>query len=108
MDDFSTSTLHASRDEWSSRLLTTLTPMIIQGFRSIFNESVKICNDNDEDEKYLMTFQNFITRIPKWNNTMIEEEKNRIVETSQCLHLEDLLCCVHVIHLKLLIFLHLK
>jgi hypothetical protein len=27
-----------------------------------------------------MTFQNFITRIPKWNVTIIETEKKRIVE----------------------------
>jgi hypothetical protein len=102
MDDFSSSTLHESRNEWCSRLLTVMTPVITEGFNAIFAESVKICKDNDEDEKYLMTFQNFITRIPKWNNQIIEDEKKRILERSQCKYLEDLVSCVHVIQVKLL------
>jgi hypothetical protein len=53
-------------------------------------------------DKYLMTFQNFITRIPKWNSNIIETEKNRIVEKSGCGYLEDLVTCVHIIQLKLL------
>tara|TARA_B110000093_G_C12914573_1_gene386338 strand:- start:360 stop:1259 length:900 start_codon:yes stop_codon:yes gene_type:complete len=79
-----------------------MTPVITEGFNAIFAESVKICKDNDEDEKYLMTFQNFITRIPKWNNKIIEDEKKRILERSQCKYLEDLVSCVHVIQVKLL------
>ena len=102
MDDFSTSTLHESKNEWCARLLTILTPLIIEGFNSIFNESIKLCKDNDEDEKYLMTFQNLITRIPKWNNTIVETEKERIIERSKCAYLEDLLSCVHVIQVKIL------
>jgi len=53
-------------------------------------------------EKYLMTFQNFITRIPKWNQTIVETEKKRICEKSGCAYLEDLITCVHIIQLKIL------
>ena len=53
-------------------------------------------------DKYLMTFQNLITRIPKWNSTIIETEKKRIVERSGCSYLEELITCVHIIQLKLL------
>tara|TARA_B110000261_G_C13095345_1_gene361624 strand:+ start:3282 stop:4220 length:939 start_codon:yes stop_codon:yes gene_type:complete len=102
MDDFTTSTLHESRNEWCSRLLTILTPLIMEGFAAIFEASMKLCKENDEDEKYLMTFQNFITRIPKWNNKMIEEERLRIVEKSRCPYLEELIACVHIIQVKLL------
>jgi hypothetical protein len=102
MDDFTTSTLHESRNEWCSRLLTILTPLILEGFSSIFEDSLQICKDNDEEEKYLMTFQNFITRIPKWNNQIIESEKKRIVEQSRCAYLEELIACVHIIQVKLL------
>jgi hypothetical protein len=49
-----------------------------------------------------MTFQNFITRIPKWNVTIIETEKKRIVERSGCSYLEELVACIHIIQLKLL------
>jgi hypothetical protein len=102
MDDFNVSSLHESKNEWGARLLTIVTPHIIDGLKSIFEEAVKLCRDNNEMDKYLMTFQNFITRIPKWNSNIIETEKNRIVERSGCGYLEDLVTCVHIIQLKLL------
>lgn len=102
MDDFVISNLHESRNEWCSRLVSIFTPLVIEGIKSIFNESWKICVDNDEVNKYLMTFQNLLSRIPKWNNTIIEEEKKRIIERSGCDYLEDLISCVHIIQLKIL------
>jgi hypothetical protein len=102
MDDFNVSSLHESKNEWGSRLLTILTPHIMEGLRSIFEEAVKLCKENDENDKYLMTFQNFITRIPKWNPIIIEKERSRILEKSSCAYLEDLITCVHIIQLKIL------
>ena len=102
MDDFNVSSLHESKNEWGARLLTVLTPLIIEGFKSIFDESYKLCKENDETDKYLMTFQNFITRIPKWNATIIETERKRIIERSGCSYLEELVTCIHIIQLKLL------
>jgi hypothetical protein len=102
MDDFNISTLHESRNEWSARLISILTPLIIDGYKSILDEAVKLCKENNEMEKYLMTFQNFITRVPKWNQTIIETEKNRICDKSGCAYLEDLITCVHIIQLKIL------
>ena len=102
MDDFVISNLHESRNEWCSRLVSIFTPLIIEGIRSIFNESWKLCLDNDEANKYLMTFQNLLSRIPKWNNNIIEDERIRIIERSGCNYLEDLISCVHIIQLKVL------
>jgi hypothetical protein len=102
MDDFNVGTLHESKNEWGARLLTIMTPVIIEGFKSIFDEANKLCKENNEREKYLMTFQNFITRIPKWNSSIIENERKRICERSGCGYLEDLVTCVHIIQLKLL------
>ena len=102
MDDFNVSNLHESKNEWSSRLLTIMTPLIIEGIRSIFDEAVKLCQENNEMDKYLMTFQNFISRIPKWNQSIIDQEKKRIMDKSGCTYLEDLVTCVHIIQLKIL------
>ena len=102
MDDFNVSSLHESKNEWGARLLTILTPLILEGFRSIFDESIKLCRENDEMDKYLMTYQNLITRIPKWNPVIVETEKKRIIERSGCGYLEELVTCVHIIQLKLL------
>lgn len=102
MDDFVISNLHESRNEWCSRLVSIFTPLVSEGVKSIFNESWKICVDNDETNKYLMTFQNLLSRVPKWNNTIIEDERKRIIERSGCNYLEDLISCVHIIQLKVL------
>ena len=102
MDDFVISNLNESRNEWCSRLVSIFTPLVVDGVRSIFSESWKICIQNDEANKYLMTFQNLLSRVPKWNNEIIEKERIRIVEKSGCDYLEDLITCVHIIQLKIL------
>lgn len=102
MDDFTNATLHESRNEYTSRLISILSPLIMEGYGSIFDEAWNLCKENDESEKYLMTFQNLISRVPKWNSEIVEKEKERIIEKSGCTYLEDLLTCVHVIQLKLL------
>jgi len=100
MDDFSLSNLQESRNEWCARLVNILAPMMSEGFRSIFDEAWKLCEQNNETGKYLMTFQNFLSRVPKWNATIIEQETQRIVDRSGCGYLADLVTCVHIIQLK--------
>ena len=102
MDDFSISTLHESKNEYTARLLVLLTPLVIEGFQSIFKESVKICQDNHEETNYLITFQKLISAIFHWNSSIIEAECKRIVEQSHCQHLQDLITLVHIIQIKLL------
>ena len=102
MDDYNLNVLSDAKNEYSSRLLNILTPLIIQGIKSIFKEAVDLCLDNDEDDKYLMTFQNFLSRVPKWSNTIIDEETKRIITESKCSYLEDLLTCVHITQVKIL------
>jgi hypothetical protein len=102
MDDFVIANLHEARNEWCSRLVSLFTPLVLEGLRSIFEEAWKMCVDTDEMNKYLMTFQNLLSRIPKWNTVIVEEERKRIIERSGCNYLEDLITCVHIIQLKVL------
>jgi hypothetical protein len=102
MDDFVLSNLHEARNEWCSRLVSIFTPLVVEGVKSIFNEAWKLCVETDEVNKYLMTFQNLLSRIPKWNSIIVEEERKRIIERSGCNYLEDLITCVHIIQLKVL------
>jgi len=100
MDDFSLASLQESRNEWCARLVNILAPMMSEGFRSIFDEAWKLCEENNETSKYLMTFQNFLSRVPKWNANIIAQETQRIVDRSGCGYLADLVTCVHIIQLK--------
>ena len=100
MDDYSVTSLYESKNEWATRLVNILCPLVQEGFRSIFDEALKLCVGNKENDKYLMTFQNLLSRVPKWNPNIIKEETARIKERSTCGYLEDLITCVHIIHLK--------
>ena len=102
MDDYDVNTLIESKNEWCARLLNILTPQIIIGFRSVFQEAEKLCIENGEDSKYLMTFQNLLVNIPKWSQHIVETECKRIIEVTNCSYIEDLISCVHIIQLKAL------
>lgn len=102
MDDYSITSLTESKNEWCARLVSVLTNHITEGINSIFDESTKLCAENDGENKYLMTFQNLLSTIPNWNGTTIETERKRIETSSGCKYLEDLITCVHIIQLKAL------
>jgi hypothetical protein len=102
MDDYNVNVLSEAKNEYSCRLLSILSPVVIDGVKSIFNDAERLCIENDEDDKYLMTFQNFLSRIPKWNDTIIQDECKRIINVTGCNYLEDLLTCVHIAQLKIL------
>lgn len=96
------SSLGESKNEWCARLVNTLTPALIDGLKSIFKEALELCEENEETNKYLMTFQTFLSRIPKWNDTIVEKERERIEKFTKCGYLEELITCVHVVQLKAL------
>ena len=100
MDDYNIETIIDSKNEWCARLTNVLTPCITKGINSILDEAYKLCIENDEESKYLMTFQNLLNNIPKWSSQIIDDEKNRIITQSACNYLEDLLTCVHITQLK--------
>lgn len=102
MDDFVISNLRESKNEWCCYLVDVLTPLVSQGVRSIFQTAYKMCLDKNEVSKYLMTFQNLLSQVAKWNALTIEEERKRIVDQSGCSYLEELIVCVHIIHLKVM------
>jgi len=102
MDDNNVPTLQTSQQEWAIRLTRVVHPLIYEGVQAMFQEAVGICKQSEEEDKYLMTFQNILARIPKWNEEIIKKETSRIIEKSGCSYLEDLLTCVHIAQLKIL------
>ena len=73
MDDYSVASLSESKNEWCAELVNILTPAVVSGIRSIFEEALQLCVENDEEDKYLITFQTFLTRVPKWNNEIVHD-----------------------------------
>jgi len=102
MDDYNVASLSESKNEWCARLLNAMAPAVIEGLRSIFQEASDLCQKENQEEKYLMTFQTYLSRIPKWNPEIIQTERTRIEERSRIGYLEDLITCVHIVQLKAL------
>uniref|UniRef100_A0A6C0HYI3 Uncharacterized protein n=1 Tax=viral metagenome TaxID=1070528 RepID=A0A6C0HYI3_9ZZZZ len=102
MDDNNVPTLQTSQQEWAIRLSRVIHPLLYEGVQAMFQEAVGICKQSEEEDKYLMTFQNILARIPKWNEEIVKKETSRIIEKSGCSYLEDLLTCVHIAQLKIL------
>lgn len=100
MDDFNLTTLNEARNEYCLELIGRLTPLVYQGILSIFEDAHQLCVQNDQVDKYLMTFQNYLARVPKWNHEIIETETLRVIKETQCPYLEELMTCVHIIMLK--------
>ena len=66
---------------------------IIEGLRSIYNESLKLCIESDEEEKYLMTFKRFLVEFLNGMKNIIQAERERIEKSSNCSYLEELITC---------------
>ena len=91
-----------AQDEFTLQLVDAVSPPILQGFVSLQQAAIKLCEEQGENEKYLMMFQNMIARIPGWNATLITKEVERITDSSQIGYLPDLVTAVHIIHLRIL------
>jgi len=91
-----------AQDEFTLQLVDAVSPPILQGFVSLQQAAIKLCEEQGENEKYLMMFQNMIARIPGWNATLITKEVERIRDSSQIGYLPDLVTAVHIIHLRIL------
>jgi hypothetical protein len=77
-----------TKQEYTTQLVNILTPLIYEGLQSIYNE-VKSISTTDN---ILKNFQCSMQRIPKWNNTMIKDETDRIMNNTKSYGwLEDLI-----------------
>jgi hypothetical protein len=102
MESYNINNLSEGQYEWALKLVKILSPYVHEGINSMLTESIRLCEETKETNKYLMTLQNFLARVPNWNPEIIHKECNRIIEKSGCTYIEDLISCVHISHLKIL------
>jgi len=69
-----------TKTEYTIQLTNILVPIIYEGIDSIYEDAIKIANQDEE----LKTFQIFLKKIPKWNNSLLENETKRILYISTC------------------------
>ena len=63
------------KKEYTIQLLNILDPIIYDGLISIYQQAKK----TQENDTILKTFQNFLKRIPKWNDSLLTKEYERII-----------------------------
>jgi hypothetical protein len=96
------SVLVAARDEYIEQLKCILTPLILQGFNSIYQDSLGI----SQGKKTIYKFQELLKEIPKWNQTILQEESKRIKK--KCSYIMDIVTAIFVSNVKILASIRLK
>lgn len=81
-------------------LTRVLIPHVADGFWSIYDNAKSACQRNGQPDKTLQTFQNLLTSIPKWNDETLRKEVDRIIASSKCDYIEDLLLGVFVSYIR--------
>jgi hypothetical protein len=69
-----------TKTEYTIQLVNILAPIIHDGISSIYDDAMKVAVKDEE----LKVFQSFLRRIPQWNNTLLEEETQRVLTASNC------------------------
>lgn len=67
-----------TKNEYTTHLINILTPLVFEGIQSVYKQSCDISKNND----VLKIFQSFLKLIPNWNQVMIDQETNRIINSS--------------------------
>jgi len=100
--DASIAVLVDAKREYTKQLIQSIRSHLLSGMLSIYDEAFSVCEENKEPDLTMLTFQELLGEVPKWNSVMISDETNRIIEESSCDYLEDLLTAVFVCHTKIL------
>ncbi len=95
-----------AKNEYTKRLTTSLVPLVFEGFNSLYDDACKF-KDETRDPRYddyseLQIFQDYLKKIPKWNNDLIDQECDRILQKSKCKYLDELLWAVIFSNIKVL------
>lgn len=93
------SVLGAAKETYTDQLRIHLIPVIHKGFVSLY-EDAKQLEHAKGTYNYLKRFQMLLKDIPKWNQSILEEETHRIL--SEIEFLMELVTAVFVSHVKIL------
>ncbi len=98
-NELNVNVLVSARSEYTNILKKRLSPLVLDGFISIWEDAVEV-EKKRNGYCFIKTFQEYLKDIPQWNQTILEKESNRIQ-----LELPWLMKCVTAIcvsHVKIL------
>tara|TARA_Y100000389_G_scaffold23589_1_gene20240 strand:+ start:4521 stop:5432 length:912 start_codon:yes stop_codon:yes gene_type:complete len=104
IDALNVNVLNVAKDEYTKQLNRILTPVILQGISSIYDDAINVLSEDEKnsgnDTVTLVQFQRLLKDVPKWNQNIINNECGRI--KNLCPWLNDLIVAVFVTHVKIL------
>lgn len=86
-----------ARNEYLKQLSTWIVPPLVEFFR---NEYERISKSDRRGAMRL--FQNFCAEVPRWNQDIITENINTILDNCRCDYVEELMTAVFIAHTKML------
>jgi len=89
-----------AKAQYTDTLLDCIVPRIYEGFAELFSAAKQ---RSEDDSEVIATYQQMLKAIPNWNQSIIDEEYNRILEASDCKdYFEDLLSAIFLVTIKIL------
>jgi len=88
-----------AKSEYTEQFCLFLVPALQSYFLGLIEEA----REKEKDQrKVLWMFQNLLKDIPDWNQDKVLRETEKIVQTTRCDYLEELLTAVFIAHTKVL------
>ena len=100
MDDANVPIFAQAKLEYTKQLIDLLYMNMYDGIRSIYDDSKRLYAQKTTSIIYI--FRSLLENVPKWNSEIIESETARIIKTSKCDWLDDLLTAVFISHTRIL------
>ena len=96
-----------AKNEYTSQLQKILTPRLYEGFKSIYEDIIKILSNElienkSQGSSIIKTFQKSLKDIPQWNQDIINKEFQRILQMSNCDYFENLVEAIFITNTKIL------
>ena len=90
-------TYSEARVEYQKQMANKLVLPLLAFFRKIRADLW-----TESQQSILSRFQKKCAEIPKWNQDMVAEETNRLIESSHCDYLEELMTALFIAHTKVM------
>lgn len=114
MSHYFEKTIVDAKDIYTTYLITTITPLLYEGFNSIYDKAKALeqsyiegskVDPNIKNPGILILFQHFLIGVDKLNDSLIEDETKRIRDNSRCSDIfDDLIKAVIKSHIIVLTY----
>jgi hypothetical protein len=101
MDDINVPVFAQAKLEYTKQLIDLMYSHFNDGITSIYDES-KVIYSNRTGTPVLIIFRSLLEKVPLWNSEIIDSETDRIMRSSKCDWLDDLITAVFISHTRIL------